>query len=643
MLADEDRGEAHSTDLPIVSDGVQDLIDSATTGEVEEADVWIRTDRLAWNPVVSVEHELRLAMLEGRIETRRDALLLRHDVIAAKSAAGQAAIESLLAWLEADGAEIVAWSGLTGTVRARLSTDRLADVVAHADVAGIDLHQEDVGSAGYPSGSEVDGTQINGVELENLLQSTQYYDAGYFGNADGYIGLTEGSSPTGGDSVFRSHLGFDNLAGSDRFENCSSVSGSTCGANPDPDPGGSHATGVASVMVGDITRGQDSSISAFPPSARIRRSGVARRAYGLGTSTHLTNTPAVMTDASRDIHVMNHSAGNAPVRCSGTSTFAQAWNGLFEDGVAVFMAAGNNGHSGGTCTLKDPGSALAVFTVGAYQIDSSNDEIIYTGQSRGRGVVPIGIPYADGRTLLDIQGPTVHEYSYASSSGASDPYPGAINATSGATPAVTGSAALFRDWFLDTWGTYIDAPGVLYANLLLMGDRSDESGGYLDTGFDELTGAGKLRLRMWDNLDSPALWSTGDECVTDGTTSTVNLGGIDLPSDVDMVKAVIWWYDHRHDSGVGHDKVDLTLQVYNATLGAWSTVRTSDTDDNKQRVYLSSPTTTKYRLRLSGRDVTSDLEGCGTDGTRVYWAWVFEDQDRDTGTDLDDQVRPEEE
>lgn len=71
-------------------------------------------------------------------------------------------------------------------------------------------------------------------------------------------------------------------------------------------------------------------------------------------------------------------------------------------------------------------------------------------------------------------------------------------------------------------------------------------------------------------------------------------------------------------------------------------VRTSDSDDNKHRVYLADPTTDAYRLRVTGVDVSSDVEGCGTDSMLIYHAWMYEDQDRDTNTDRDDQIRPEE-
>ena len=217
-----------------------------------------------------------------------------------------------------------------------------------------------------------------------------------------------------------------------------------------------------------------------------------------------------------------------------------------------------------------------------------------------------------------------------------------MDATSGATPTVSGAAALFRDWYLDAVGTDIDAPGLLYANLLLMGDRVDESGAYLNTGFDELTGAGRLRMRKYDYLDGPADWDDGSFCVDDDTTYTIEVAPTGLDADVDMIKAVIWWYDHRHDSGVRHDNLKLSLNRYDEDLAAWEIVRTSDNGDNKHRVYLADPTTGAYRLRVTGVDVTSDYEGCGTNSTRVYYAWVYEDLARDTNTDLDDQVRPEE-
>ncbi|RME20971.1 MAG: hypothetical protein D6798_19195 [Deltaproteobacteria bacterium] len=639
LTPESERGELMAGSLPLVDPDIQSMIDDVTAAPADPVEVDLVLDPLSWNPIVSVEHELMVAMLEGRVSTRRDALTVRNDAMDARQAAGERAIAGLLASIETTSADVVDSFPLTGTVRVRADAADLADLVNIDGVAHVDLVRDETTAAGYPTGTEVTGGAITGEEVENLLQTTQFYDAGYDGSADGYIGLEEGDAGSGGHQVRRNHPGFDDGAGVDRWENCAVPIGAFCTYNGDPDPGNPHATGVASILLGDLTRGQDSTI---PTSGQRARSGVARGATGLGAGTGSTQTVQVMTAAWRDIHLLNHSAGTSGAVCTGTSSAAQDYNTLYESGVAAFQAAGNEGHTGADCTVRDPGAAIGVFTIGAFQVDGSDNEIIYPNLSRGGGVFYDGSAYVDdGRTLIDVLGATVHEHSYDEDSTASDQYPGDLCCTSGATPTATGAAALFRDWYLSSVGTAIDSPGLLYANLLLMGDRIDESGTYLDTGFDELTGAGKLRMRMWDNLDGPAAWGDGSLCVDDGTSYDIDIAPAGLDADVDTVRAVIWWYDHRHDSGTPHDKVNLALQRQQPRTGNWVTTRLSATDDNKQRVYTDTPSTQPYRIRITGRDVTSDSEGCGIDSTRVCYAWVYEDQDRDTGTSLDNQIRPE--
>lgn len=79
-----------------------------------------------------------------------------------------------------------------------------------------------------------------------------------------------------------------------------------------------------------------------------------------------------------------------------------------------------------------------------------------------------------------------------------------------------------------------------------------------------------------------------------------------------MIKAVIWWYDHRHDGGTTpHDKVHLTLQACNDIAESWYPVTSSTTDDNKQRVFVDGVANKEYRLKLTGDDVTSDATDLG--------------------------------
>lgn len=200
---DEDRGDRRPAELPLVGESVQALLESGDTGVGEELELVLSLNQLDWNPVVSVEHELMVAMIEGRVDTRRDALTVRHEAMVAREAAGAEALEPLLG-------ELVALEGL-----------------AHLDAA-----EEDSVSAGYPNGTEVTGVHIDGEEVENLLQTTQFYSAGYYGDSDGYIGLEEGGASSGGHMVRRSHLGFDDGAGADRWTNCGAPSTIFCSANP---------------------------------------------------------------------------------------------------------------------------------------------------------------------------------------------------------------------------------------------------------------------------------------------------------------------------------------------------------------------------------------------------------------------------
>jgi hypothetical protein len=348
------------------------------------------------------------------------------------------------------------------------------------------------------------------------------------------------------------------------------------------------------------------------------------------------------------------SSNNDP-DCRGETTNSRNWNALYEDGYALFNSAGNNGHSDPhDCTVASPGTAIGVFTVGAYVIDANDDEQIYSMSDQG-GDGSVG--EGRHRTIIDIVAPSGMEYAYphyawpADVNGiafqygtewASGPGPSGFCCTSAATPTVTGIASLFRQWFTDVYGSMIDDPGLLYVNLLLMGNRHSASllPQYLwkNTGFDGLWGAGKLRLRLFDadGLDGPATWSSGSVCVDDGTDVFIDMGN--MSDDVEIINTVVSWYDRRHDDGIHHDNVDLEVQR-DTGGGSFTTVLASTTKDDKERVALERPESGVYRMKIRGQRITADDEGCGTNSMLVYFAYVAEDNDREPGENLD-AVRP---
>jgi hypothetical protein len=318
----------------------------------------------------------------------------------------------------------------------------------------------------------------------------------------------------------------------------------------------------------------------------------------------------------------NYSYGTSSPDCSGQNTNARAANELFESGTLLFAAAGNYGHSGSTCTVVSPASAIGVFAVGS-QGNSSSTTLSQARSDPACNSSSEGYP-GNGRSIVDI-------LAYSSRSRSTLPnnvYLSNGCTTSYAAPAAAGAAIDFADHYFMTFGSVLDDPGLLHAAMLLMGDRTAEDGTSLTTGYDHLHGAGKLRIRRFDDtgMDAPWGFELGSVCVDDGQTITIQLnGGNPLPGAVDRIKAIVHWYDRRHEDGVEIDDMDLELR----RSGAGLVVADTNDVDEKRRVFADTVYTDSYQLRIIGDDVTADDAGCGTNSMLVFYAYFYEDSARD--------------
>lgn len=397
-----------------------------------------------------------------------------------------------------------------------------------------------------------------------------------------------------------------------------------------------HATKVAGVLFGDFFDGQHPAIAS--EIAMDVRSSIANEASAMlyaGAHVRTFNYIAAQPDAPQIINMSNGSDDD-DVACSGRDARSQAANNLFEAGTLVIKSAGNEGHADrDDCTVTSPGAALGVFTVGALADPISGRSTARKGQSsKVRGAAAADFSSrggargeGGGRSIVDLAAYGCLDTLYDRWGGWSEAGCG----TSYAAPIVTSFAAAFIDWYKDNISDFIDDPSALYTALLLMGDGAHElrSARGSTSGFDSVYGAGRLKARLFDSasMDGPWAWSIASTCISQGEVHTVQIhGGQPLPADVDHFRAVLFYYDARHDDPQHSqlDDIDLELRTVDGTLrvGDYSV-------DNKARVVDPAPGGHALELRLVGSDVTSDLTECGPNAMRVYYAWMFEDEDRD--------------
>ena len=211
--------------------------------------------------------------------------------------------------------------------------------------------------------------------------------------------------------------------------------------------------------------------------------------------------------------------------------------------------------------------------------------------------------------------------------------------TSFAAPTVAAAAVDHVDFYKNNVSDLVDDPGVLHAQLLLMGDREGQSGN-ISSGFDSLWGAGRLKMRKLDTegMDTPYGWGNGYTCVDNGQTVTIAINdGNALSTDVNYLKAVIYWFDPRHEDGNSVSDVDLYLK----TTGGTTLSNSLDYYDNKERVFSRSVGGETVELEITGFDVPADQTSCGNNSMKVYYAYFFEDGDRDDADGPTSQIDPE--
>jgi serine protease AprX len=399
----------------------------------------------------------------------------------------------------------------------------------------------------------------------------------YFELSGGFIGLL--------DSGVRSlHEQFKDPSTLDFHLDCVN-GGADCmaGGNPDDDCW-NHGTSTAAILTGNnqigepyrgVTKITVDSFKIYPSVFNKKYPLCDSVASGLDTAAAVRGFQAAVAVLDQVIVAQIQQEGE-------NGAVAQAANAAFDAGTVVVAANGNDGESTEDGSVAEPASASRVLGVGNFDVVNGSQ---INEQGRGPGI--------DGRIKPDIQAPTNTETAGNGCLYMRDcrgvvikealrPFSG----TSGAVPYAAGAAALLRNLVARTMKTNAVDPGLVYALMILSGQRPK---------FDNDHGAGPLRLPT----DGTLLW--GVVTVKHGDTFEVP---VHVHPHQKIVDAALWWPE---DLG-GHNNVDLTIVDPNGKEEASNSLPSVF-----ERARVEGATKGKWRILIHGRSVPLGPQ-------RVYFA-----------------------
>ncbi|HEV8116236.1 MAG TPA: S8 family serine peptidase, partial [Acidimicrobiales bacterium] len=604
-----------------------------------------------------LQSDLDRLVAKGSIRTRTDYEQARQRLRANEAARNSRLLEPVVVAVQERGGTVLYRCQNLPCLNLRLPATAVAELARRTDVVEIDVERTAI-EAGM-SGTEV----RTGTQGRQFLENPFHFD----GNGKNEVNESDNvvvavAEPGGG---YPDHDGYrENTANYFRYGTGTDSTGKWecdadgCDSVTSFSKLSSHAAGAAGLLFGDLVDGQ---IPSVPAGEREGGSGYAPEARshlyyfndGTGSAVQVFDHLAGLEADQQVPELVSNSWGflESP-RCSGASSTSRAANRLYRDGIGVFSAAHNRGGSPTACEVTAPGSAIGSFTVGAHmelreqdpaELDPADATTVRTApiyvENDGTNASSWGGNSTQGqrRSLVSITGPGTRTDKFTASGGLSDT--GVICCTSMATPTVAGHAASFMDFYRSTYGNFIDDPGVLYSNMLLMGDRQTVNG--KTTGSpDHRWGTGRLRMRKPDSkgLDAPYAYFTGWTCVSDGEAVSLPVlpNNAKVSSDMDVVKASAYWYDSRHDGSDGGGKSGAVADVDLAVVDTGNKiVLKNDVDgaDNKARVMAQNIGGRRLAVELSGPNVAGHTDPvCGANAIQVHFSFFGEDSDREAPT-----------
>lgn len=361
----------------------------------------------------------------------------------------------------------------------------------------------------------------------------------------------------------------------------------------DTETGTSHSTLMMSIIAGDYSQNQadasahgdscwdgvshcadwEDAATGMAPEASLQLWAGATSQFTLDNAiSAIANSSTQKADVI-SMSTSHHESNRCDVNSS--FTFEDALEVAFNEGIFLVNGPENAGSTDLTqCNLDSPGDLPVVFTVNGFNANSSTCRGSYqqclrsTGSSAvgGADLVVNGLTYSRAHSAIDMQAPSGVSF-ISNKLGDGTVSSSSISGTSIAAPHVAGAAALIKEQHLAEGQTWINNVGRLHTVMLAMGDRHQGLTQAI-TGFDDVHGAGKLKLKYITNFGTGANQNASRRMRTLTTTSTGTytykpFESLKLPASTQLVKCVLF-EDELMGDGTDVDDVGITMRLRDA-------------------------------------------------------------------------------
>lgn len=625
----------------VVDEEVQWWLESAEEGDTTE--VFVRVDGAGPLRLPKVD----LSLLDDEPLYALEVLEQRETVIELRKTEVYELQEALLAALSSRGGELIYQSWVLNGFHAEVGPDALAWLLERPEVRRVE--------AVYEAHPDAD-TGNNGDEIRAFSQVNQFLDAGI----DGSIASIQGMSPTDASvdaiyvGIIDMNLDPDHPAWEDDLGNSRLVDAwwRDTGWEEDTGSGGGaeHGNLVAGLLLADLMDGQDAGVT--DPDEQAARSGFATGAkfsfidYIKGSASLHASLEFALDDFVFDVMNVSISGGDCvDGDANAEDVYSEIVNDLYMNNVLLVKAAGNDGHdTADGCTVTSPGGAAGAFSVGSLDatVHPLTDTVIGTLSSRGGD--------AFGRSIIGLVAPSGHEAPtvprYDDTYGLSSA--GALGYTSYAAPHVAGAAAILKHHLINVLGsTNGNKVGWLISTMLVMGDGRMEDGSTAGatTVYDDLYGAGRLRMRRFHDAGMDAPWRARWLQVNIEDSDTIdwlvnpNSGGVNqsVSSDVEWFKAAVWWYEpNLYYEGPADPDNEEPAEIRFRVCRTAGCYVYGTLDDHKHRLWLGNVIAgDTWTVSFDGVNIPASTDpdhwAYGEQKRTLFATMFWEDRDSDDG------------